>query len=156
MQTGDIVFFKGDAWADDIIYKLTGSPYTHVAIAVNSTSILEVNRGIKVRVRSLGDREVYKVMRPKTPLTNDQRRGLLGNGLKLVGKVGYNYVDVVIWGLRLLTHWKIPFVDRVNSLYCSQLVDRLYLEIGIDLVPDNPTDEVLPSDLLKSPLLTDE
>jgi hypothetical protein len=153
METGDIIFFKGKSFISKIIQKLTGSPYTHVAIAISSDTILEADRFIKVRLRSIRDHEVYCIMR-YPGLTKYQQSTIFAGGTSFIG-AKYDYIHVLTWFVKLvLNKGGYGFIDNANRVYCSELIDRLYLLAGIDLVPDRADGDVLPSHLLDSPLLT--
>jgi uncharacterized protein YycO len=153
MELGDIVFFKGQSWISKIIQKLTGSPYTHVALAMSSDSILEADRFVNTRVRTIENHEIYCVMRYKNGLTPEQRKIIFEDGMKTIG-TKYDYPQVFMWLIRLLFNYKGQgIVNNANRLYCSELVDRLYKKAGIDLVPDRADGDVLPTHLLNSPLL---
>lgn len=153
MKTGDIVFFKGNSFISRIISKLTKSEYTHVAMAINGKDILEADRFIRVRIRPIKDHEVYTIMR-YTDLTETERSTLFAGGLSYVG-AKYDYLSIVLWFFKLLFRSnRNTLVDNANSVYCSEMIDRLYKYAGIDLVPDRGDGDVLPIHLLNSPLLT--
>jgi Permuted papain-like amidase enzyme, YaeF/YiiX, C92 family len=154
MQTGDIVFFKGKSWISKIISRLTGSPYTHVAIALTPDLILEADRFIKVRLRAIEDHEVYSIKRYED-ITEEQKELIFAGGISFLG-VKYDYLNILLWLLSLLFNFNgHGLVNNANSVYCSELVDRLYLLADIDLLPNNVDGDILPVHLLNSPLLTE-
>jgi uncharacterized protein YycO len=120
-------------------------------LAVSETEIMEADRFIKVRVRKLEADEV--VMVRKANLTPSQKVQLLSIASKQLNK-GYDYKSILKWLLRLLFKWNVNFVDNANTLLCSELIDRCYQSIGIDLVPERATGDVTPYHLLKSKYFT--
>lgn len=155
MQTGDILFFKGQSVISKIIAKATGSPYTHVAIALSDTLILEADRFINVRIREIKDTEVYTVRRYIHPLTQPELDIMYLGALSMAGNYRYDYLHVFVWFLRLIIHKDISFIGNSRSVYCTELVDLMYELIDVDLVPYRPTGDILPSHLLRTPLLTE-
>lgn len=153
MELGDIVFFKGKSFISRIIRMLTGSPYTHVAIAISNNTILEADRFIKVGLRPIADHEVYCIMR-YTGLTKEQQSTIFAGATSYIG-AKYDYLSILTWLVRLITNsGGHGLVNNANKVYCSELIDRLYALADIDLVPDREDGDVLPSHLLDSPLLT--
>lgn len=154
MEVGDIVFFKGKSWISRIISKLTGSPYTHVAIAISPERILEANRFIKVSVREIAEDEIYSIQRYES-LTKQQKFTIYSGSTAYIG-ARYDYLNNLIWLIKLIINKDgHGFVNNANKVYCSELIDRVYLLAGIDLVPDRKDGDVLPVHLLNSPLLTE-
>lgn len=153
MQTGDIVFFKHSTPISKFISYVTKSPYTHVAIAINSTVILEADRFIKVRIRKIEDEEIYTIKRIKGGLSPSEKYKLHNYALSYLG-VEYDYLSVLGWFFRLVFNVNgNGFIDNANRVYCSELVDRLYKELGYDIAPNSDTGDVLPSQLFDSPML---
>ncbi|MNF65000.1 hypothetical protein D3C84_467500 [compost metagenome] len=151
MVVGDIVFFKGQTWISKIISKLTGSPYTHVGIVLSDNKILEANRFIKTRIRSIKDSEIYIVMRCN--LTEEQKKLIYTNSHNFIG-IGYDYLEIAEWFFKLSINYKgYGFVNNANRVYCSELIDLVFKSAGIDLVPNRVDGDVLPVHLLNSPLL---
>lgn len=151
MHTGDIVFFKGESLISKIISKLTKSPYTHVAVVIMNEVILESDRFIETRLRPLHDDEIYTIMRCE--LNSAQKEMIIANSINFIGKK-YDYLQIAKWFFKLTFNFDGKgLVNNANRVYCSELVDILFKSVGIDLLPDKQDGDVLPSDLLKSPLL---
>ncbi|CAM3679172.1 hypothetical protein GCM10009865_47690 [Aeromicrobium ponti] len=152
MQTGDIVFFRGQSWNSKIINRLTKSPYTHVGIAMSENMILEADRFIKTRIRPVTNDDIYIIMR--CDLTWQQKELIYTNGKKFIG-VSYDYLEIAEWFFKLLANYDgVGFVNNVNRVYCSELVDLVFKSAGVDLLPERVDGDVLPSHLMDSPLLT--
>jgi hypothetical protein len=155
MQTGDILFFKGDTLISKFISKVTRLPYTHVAIALSGSLILEADRFVNVRIRELEDDEIFIVKRCNS-LSDIDKKIMAHHGVfKLSGTIKYDYFHVFHWLVRILLGKDSSFVSGMNRVYCTEVIDYLYLLVGIDLVPDRPTGDLLPEHLLNSPLLED-
>lgn len=144
METGDIVFFKSNSLISKAISYFTDSPYSHVALAVSSDEIIEADRFIKVRKRKLDALDVVEVR--AMHLAPIQKAQLVYVAEKQLNK-GYDYLSILKWFIRLLFKRDFTLVDNANRLICSELIDVCYQEIGIDLVPDRTTGDVLPSQL---------
>jgi len=152
MKLGDLVFFKGKGFVSKVISLLTNSPYTHVAIAVSDTEILEADVFIKSRIRTLNKEDVYCVMRYEN-LTEQQLNFIKNECYNSIG-ISYDYFQVFLWSLRLIFKYKKGVVNNANKEYCSELVDRIYYEAGVVLLPNALEGDCTPAQLLDSPLLT--
>lgn len=150
MKPGDVVFYKGTSFISKVICKLTKSPYSHVALAIDDKRIVEADLFIKTRITEL-KYENITIMR--ADLTEEQRRRVVDFARYLVGR-SYDYLSVFLWLLRLTFNINSKgLFNNANRLYCTELIDRCYHYAGIDLVPDRETGDVLPIDLYRSPLL---
>ncbi|MGD7021788.1 YiiX/YebB-like N1pC/P60 family cysteine hydrolase [Rossellomorea vietnamensis] len=154
METGDIVFFKGESWISSLITSLTGSSFSHVALAVNDEKVIEADRFIKCRIRKINAEEIVTLKRVKGGLTKEEKNQLLNLVPDYLGRP-YDYGAIARWFFRLLFKWELPIVDKANALYCTELVDRLYMQIGKDIVPGAQIGDITPFHLESTYMLED-
>jgi len=147
MRTGDIIFFKSDTFISKLIIKLTNSPYSHVALYIGNNEVIEADRFIKVRKRTLGAKEIIFVKETSSLLSEQQKINLVSVASSYIGR-DYDYKKILVWLIRLLFRRETRLVDDANGLICSELIDRAFADIGVDLVPEREDGDVLPSHLL--------
>jgi hypothetical protein len=157
MQAGDIVFFRSSSFIGDVICWLSKSEYSHVGLAVNDTEIVEADRFILTRKVPLNASNVV-VMRAE--LTEDQQKQIVSIAESLIGRP-YDYLGIFFLFIRCLLNLLLPFCkltipnpfNDLNKLWCTELVDEVFNQVGIDLVPSRKHGDVTPADLAMSPLL---
>lgn len=157
LEVGDIIFYKSNSFIGKVITKLTDSEYSHVAMYVGDNQIVEADRFIKSRKTELNvvDKRLIKVMRVNGGLDEQRRMLLLASLPHVLGK-SYDYVRIGYLFIKLLLNMDTKnIVNDLNTFFCSELVDYLYLLIGIDLVPHVESHVVTPHDLEVSPELYD-
>ncbi|MNW28274.1 hypothetical protein D3C74_50960 [compost metagenome] len=154
MKAGDVVFFEGKGLIGRLIQKLTGSPYSHVALAVDSESIIEADRFIRTRITILPEENRVAVMRVSPELSEKETASLVLYAKTMIGRK-YDYANIFTWFIRLVFQWnRFKLVDNANRLYCSELIDRAYQDaLNIDLCPDRQEGDVTPSQLFTSNML---
>lgn len=149
MQVGDIVFYKGNGWISKLIAKVSDSKYTHVAIAVDEHRVLEANRFIKSRIVHLDlDSEIHSIYRIPD-LTAFQLTNISSN-IQVYKGYPYDYTQIVKWFLQLVFNYELPFVNKANKLFCSELVDYVLYEAGIPRKGTYPLGDVVPHMLIDS------
>lgn len=151
LQTGDILLHKGKRWTSRIIAKVTGSPYTHVAIVFDTNRVLEIDINKELSLYQIDSTLRYEVYRKRGGLTKQEKiklkRRMTNRQLEMKG---YDWLKLISLGF--LAIFKKPFfMDTKNKVICSEIVDMLYNEIGIDLVPGAIVGHVTPEDIAKSP-----
>lgn len=147
MEIGDIVFFKSKTTVGKVVSFFTDSPYSHVALVVGENEIIEADRFIKVRTRVLTDDEIVYVKEIGKHLSSEQKEELVAASKFYLNR-GYDYKMVWNWFLRLAFNVDLKFVDNANTLLCSELIDRSFMAIDIDLVPEREEGDVTPFHLL--------
>lgn len=150
LQTGDILLHKGKRWTSRIIKWFTKSPYTHVAIAYDENRIFEIDINKKLSVYKLDTSLEYEVYRVKGGLSKETKC-LLRNKMieRKIQMKGYDWA--MLFSLGLSKMFKKPILlDMKNHVICSEIVDMLYGEIGIDLVSDAILGHIVPSDIINS------
>jgi hypothetical protein len=154
-EIGDLIFCESTTIFGRLIRKVTGSPFSHVALAISSTDIVEADAFIKSREVPFQQTEYphIKVMRTKVPLTDEQKRLLVENSGKLLGR-GYNYWAIFLLFLRIIFKINLDKLKvDLTKLWCSELTDYIYNNINIDLVPQIHNEYVTVTDLEDSPEL---
>ncbi|WP_096201731.1 YiiX/YebB-like N1pC/P60 family cysteine hydrolase [Bacillus sp. FJAT-45350] len=148
IETGDIIFVKQNDLTSLLIRWLEKSPYSHVAIAINSNEIIEADILRRVKIRKMKYTS-FKVMR--VDLNVSQKKLLISCAKTFINNK-YNYKGAIKWFFRLIINRKDDR-DLPQRVYCSELVDYIYRCVGIVFYPERAPGDVLPSDLLNSPLV---
>ena len=153
MKTGDILlFFGGDDLIDREIDHYEKSVFTHAAIAINKTEIVEA-WWEGVRTATLDGRGPYAIFETITPLNPIQQTGIEMYARGCVGK-RYNYPGIFGFLLKVWFRLKHNPFGSIHSLWCSQLVFDVYYAIGLNLLPSLDEEDITPADLANSKLLT--
>lgn len=126
MRSGDIIFVRGHSLIPNIIRHFDGE-FSHCAIAVSSTHILEAQGGTKSRITRFyfDDYEILDL-----GFTDSERDMIVHMGIQLVG-YKYDYLQVI--GFFLEKVLKFNFNDFLNShtrFICSELIDMLLFGLG--------------------------
>lgn len=153
---GDILFYETETIVGKIIRKVTGFKYSHVALVIDEhCNVLDVNAFIKSRKINFfkTDYKSVKVLRIKGGLTEKQKRELVEKHKNLLGKK-YDYLGILFLFFKLKFGLKVDkYKDDYSKFWCSEIVDYIYNELGIDLVPEVTNNYVTIEELYKSPLL---
>lgn len=120
MQPGDIVFVRGTSFISKLIMKYDKGNFSHVAIAVSDTHVLEAQSYTKSRIVPIYFKD-YEVI--DLGLTDEERQLVVDNSKLLVGR-SYDYLQI----LSILFKLKL---NNVNSLICSELVVLMLMELDI-------------------------
>lgn len=149
MKAGDIIFIDGGTLKSWLIKKLLKSQFSHVALAVSETDIIEIDF-------------LKKVQQKPNPYKNyciGRVKGVNTEQLKEVvkfaeSKIGVSYDYLQILGLFLETVFNIRnYINQRNRLICSELIYLAYYSQGIDLMPNKSIEDITPEDLYESPLI---
>jgi hypothetical protein len=127
MRAGDLVFVRGDSWVSPIITWFDEGEFSHVAIAVSDTEVLEAQRFTKSRIVPMTYAN-YEIV--SLPL-NEAERTLLSDKAKELEGYGYDYLQIVWYMVRkFFSHkGKSPWNDP-KKVICSEIVSRLLYAIG--------------------------
>lgn len=128
MQTGDIVFVRGNSWLSDIIRWVDKGEFSHVAIAVSPTHVLEAQYNKKVNIVPLrySDFEIVPMH-----LNSYEKKQLEDYIPSLVGK-WYDYLYAV--GLFFKAVFRIDGFGnwgRPDKVICSELVTKALHHLNI-------------------------
>jgi hypothetical protein len=143
MKPGDIVFVNGRTPISWLIRVIDGGPYSHVAVAVSDTHIIEAKYLTKVRI-SYMDYEDIEII--DLGLNDKQRDQIVHSSIRLVGR-WYDYLQIVWYFFDKLFKLDSKGIwNSKNNLICSELVDYLLYEIGY-ISNDIFLGDVTPSEL---------
>ena len=133
VNTGDVVFQYTNTRTAKLVEHVTGSRVTHVGIVIKRkgrTYVLEASGPVKYtpfrKFLAKSKKNWFTIKKPKKKLTKKQQNMLRRNAKKWVGKP-----------------YDIKFLWDNNKIYCSELVYKMYSEIGIDLGGKQKIEEVL-------------
>lgn len=155
LQTGDILLVRGSApIISSAIRWFTGSEYTHVALVISEDYVYEIdiNKSLSIRPNHYNPKD-YDVFRPMNSLTNKQCFMIKAHAFCQMSKnKGYDWLRILSFACQKLFNTRKAFHDA-NRMICSELVDEVYGMLGIDLVPDKETGNVVPGDFSQSSYL---
>lgn len=126
-RAGDILFERGQTPISWFIKKLDKGDFSHVAIALSPTHILEAQYGVDTRIAPFYF-EDYEIV--DLGLTDEERDQIVHLGIQLVGR-HYDYHQIIgyllkyIFGLDDIKKFNSP-----NNLICSETIDFLLFSIG--------------------------
>lgn len=127
MRTGDIVFVNGKTPTSWLVRKIDGGPFSHVAVAVSNTHILEAQYFTKVRISEMKYTD-YEVI--DLGLSDEQRDKIVHLGIELVGR-WYDYPQILWYFLNHFIKLDAKKIwNSKNNLICSELVDYLLFQVG--------------------------
>jgi hypothetical protein len=136
MKAGDIIFVRGDSLLSKIIRFFDEGIFSHVAIAVSETEVIEANWNMKSNIVPF-HYDNYEIV--SLDLTNVQRSNVKKEASKLEGR-WYDYIQIIGY----------MFNRRINNprnLICSELV---YLILSrIDFIDDKNIRECTPNELYR-------
>ncbi|ART76969.1 hypothetical protein ACQCU1_14680 [Sutcliffiella horikoshii] len=149
MAVGDLLFVKGNCNFSPFIRFFLKSEYTHVTIAVGEEQICEVDLYRKMEIMKNPYKE-YDLYRLKVNLTDDQQKELLHFLHKKVStSKGYDWWRLISLCVKRYFRWNI-IIHEQDRYICSEIIDKAFQQIGIDLVEDLVTGDVTPIDIMRS------
>lgn len=129
MQAGDVVFVKPSGPLSYLVAKIDGGDFSHVAMAVNETHIVEAQYFTKSRIVPAYARDVLVM---DLGLSDEQRRTIQQNAISITGR-WYDYRLIVHYFLTNALQWDMKAIwNSQNNLICSELVAGLLLSVGYD------------------------
>ena len=155
LETGDIVFIKPKGILSWIISKLTKCNYSHVVLIykeLNPQLIMDTDWSY-TRLRKLDyyKERGYSIYRIKGGLDTSQKTLIKLWMQKNLDKK-YDYIQLFSFLNRIVFKMDKIF-NNPDMFVCSEMVDRAFSDIGIDLVDRYELGDVTPDDLIKSPLI---
>ncbi|MBM7584051.1 uncharacterized protein YycO [Bacillus pakistanensis] len=149
LQTGDLLFIRGDFLKSPLIKWFLNSKYSHVAMVYDSTTICEVDTDKKMEIIPNPYQE-FDVYRYIGNLTLEQQADMQ-KFLKEKCKTSEGYDWWRILSILLKRYFKTNLViHQPNRYICSEIIDKAYQHIGIDVIKNRVTGDVTPVDLLHS------
>jgi Permuted papain-like amidase enzyme, YaeF/YiiX, C92 family len=123
IEAGDIIFVRGSSPISSIIRYFDKGEFSHVAVAVSDTHIIEAEWNTKSVIKPF-KYEDYEVI--KLGLTDEQKYALVLKAIQLTG-LWYDYLQLLTY---IFTDVKL---GSPKSLICSELSYHLLKEVGIDV-----------------------
>ncbi|MCY9056039.1 hypothetical protein MOE90_20555 [Bacillus spizizenii] len=131
VKKGDIIFVQGKGVVSRIIRVFDKGKFSHVAIAMSESQVIEADVDTKVAVRPLSMDKYRMVEIVDLELTLKQREEVVKSALKMVG-TKYDYIQLLWYALRKIFGFRGR--NRLNNpkyVICSEMVFRALNEAGI-------------------------
>lgn len=131
MKRGDIVFVQGKGFIANIVRYFDRGKFSHCAIAISDTRVIEADVDTKVAVRPFVESEYSAIEVVDLGLTLNQRKRVINSSMKMLG-TRYDYIQLLWYGLRKVFDFKGK--NRLNNpkyVICSELVFIALDEAGI-------------------------
>ena len=133
LKTGDLVFINSGSMFSKIVKWVTGFEYGHVALAIDSNRLMDIKAFKPSTIEELSDLTIknYTVQRCTEKFDENKMKMI---AYSCVG-IKYDYPSI----LRLLMKYRLGMKTRrtsydIKTLYCSEFVDYVYSQLGIDLL----------------------
>jgi hypothetical protein len=129
VQSGDVVFYKAKGVIGRIICFVTRSPYSHVALAVDSDTILESNRFIATRLANIDNGVIHHVYRLEG-VTEEQRKNAVSYAMTTLG-TKYDYLQILGLFFRYVLRFNYLTFNTYNRFICSENIDYSFIQADI-------------------------
>lgn len=127
MRAGDLVFVRGHSPLSRLILLFDKGKWSHCAVAVSDTEIIEAQYFTKVKISKLEKYTDYEVV--PMFLSPEEQDKLIAIAKTLEGR-WYDYKQIAYYVLRNIFKLdKEPFWNNPNALICSELVFILFSAI---------------------------
>ncbi len=155
-EVGDILLVRGRTFMlSSSIKKMLNSPYSHVAIAVGTHHICEIDafKKMKIIVNPYPESD-YDLLRIGGGGLDSYQKERMQKFLQEQCKTikGYDWLRILEIVLRKVFKWNLTINDK-DRYICSEVIDAAYNHIGIDILPDMDSEDITPADLIMSLLL---
>lgn len=127
MRAGDIVFVRGNSPLSKLVQLFDKGEFSHVAIAVSETHILEADWYMRTRIREMKYTDVEIV---DLGLTESERDDVVHAGIQLIGR-WYDYPQILWYVLKRF--FSLDGRNKFNSpsnLICSEVIYYILANIG--------------------------
>lgn len=126
MRAGDVVFIRGKSLVSHVVRWFDPGSFSHVALAVSPTHIVEAEYNTKVRITKIDypSYKTYEVI--DLGLTDKQRDKIVHDAIQMIG-ARYDYMQILGYVLSPNTRWGSP-----NSFICSEIVYELLKRNGLE------------------------
>jgi hypothetical protein len=134
LRAGDIVFIRGTSFISRIVRLFDKGKFSHVAIAVSDSEVIETNWNMKSKIVPF-HYEDYEII--PLDMTANQRRRIPVVAKMYEGRM-YDYLQVIAY----------IFKGRLNNprhLICSELVYNILSEVGY--MNDESLRDITPNEL---------
>ncbi|AIF71971.1 enoyl-CoA hydratase/carnithine racemase-like [Bacillus phage Riley] len=143
----DVIFYRPTSFIGRVISFFTKSPYSHVALAIDSNTLIEANRFIKTRVVPIEyDKNITHVYR-LTDITPEEREEIVAIAKSFEGS-DYDYAQIFEMLFRIVFNIKRTIFNNQSKLTCSEIVDKSFYIAGIDRKDAENLYDVTPEELL--------
>ncbi|HDX9663332.1 TPA: hypothetical protein ROX91_002031 [Bacillus cereus] len=131
MRQGDVVFLQGKSFISKAVRFFDKGTFSHVAIAMSNTHILEADFDTRVAIVPFDKNEFNIIEVIDLGLNKDERSRVVTMGSKMVGKK-YDYMQIIWYMISKLLRLKGKNrFNNPNSYICSELVFAVLEEAGI-------------------------
>lgn len=131
MKQGDIVFLQGKSFISKAVRFFDKGTFSHVAIAMSGTHILEADFDTRVSIVPFDKNEFNIIEVIDLGLNKEERSRVVAMGSKMVGKK-YDYMQIIWYMISKLLRLKGKNrFNNPNSYICSELVFAVLEEAGI-------------------------
>ncbi|MBK1611807.1 YiiX/YebB-like N1pC/P60 family cysteine hydrolase [Bacillus cereus] len=131
MRQGDVVFLQGKSFISKAVRFFDKGKFSHVAIAMSNTHILEADFDTRVAIVPFDKNEFNIIEVIDLGLNKDERSRVVAMGSKMVGKK-YDYMQIIWYMISKLLRLKGKNrFNNPNSYICSELVFAVLEEAGI-------------------------
>lgn len=131
MQRYDLLFVKGKSLQSKVIQAVTDSPYSHVAIVLDSYHVLETDVRYPLQIRHLSyPVSMYDVYRFHRELTENEKARMEAF-IKDKLQTKYDLARTITNGLFVIA--KIPIMNAMQRMNCTEAAYELYKAGGMDL-----------------------
>jgi len=130
LKQGDVVFLQGKSFISKAVRFFDKGTFSHVAIAMSNTHILEADFDTRVSIVPF-DREQYNIIEViDLELNKEERSRVVDIGTKMVGKK-YDYMQIIWYMISKLLRLKGKNkFNNPNNYICSELVFVVLEEAG--------------------------
>ncbi|WP_139491803.1 hypothetical protein [Brevibacillus dissolubilis] len=129
LQRFDLLFVKGESVIGRTIRRVTGSPYSHVAIVLDPWHVAETDWRYPLKVRHLNyPRGTYDVFRYQGELFHTQMMAM-DDFLHMHISTPYDLVQTVTNGLNLLCG--TPVINDHGRMNCTEFAARMFGAAGV-------------------------
>ncbi|AFQ96518.1 hypothetical protein [Bacillus phage vB_BceM_Bc431v3] len=147
IQSADVIFYRPKSFIGWVISKVTNSPYSHVALAIDSNTLIEANRFIKTRVVPIEyDNKITHIYRLDN-VTQEERGRIVSIALSYEG-TDYDYAQIFEMFVRIVFRIKRTLFNNQQKLTCSEVVDNAFYKAGVKRKDQEFLYDITPEELL--------
>lgn len=122
MNTGDVIFVRGDGFISKIVRFFDKGKYSHVAIAVDKYNVIEIDFKMKSKLVDVIKYDGLEQELIETNLSKEQKHKFMEEFPNYLNK---NYDYLMVLGLLLKREY-----NSKRSYICSELVYELLYNVG--------------------------
>jgi hypothetical protein len=142
MKSGDIIFVRDNSLISKLIRLIDHGKFSHVAIAVSDSDILEAQYNTKTRITPFyfTDYEIVDL-----GLSDEKMKRVAELAPKLVG-YKYDFLEIVTIFVRNVFDRKFRIFNSPKAYICSELVEFVLSDIGV-IPKDKDLRNITPNEL---------